>query len=191
MARGLLEESASSPLGYRPCWTRTEDAGARGAERLLEGRPPWLDEPRAAPNRCGTSTLGQAGAGIRPGYVGAHRGWVKPLAFRQRPQDAGTKSPAGSPCRHGAVIMQRYPDRPVSNRHQPPRTSWAPARTYRPRSRPASGFWFRPLKFRLPAPPLIYLLDFNCLLDPAGAVVCLLSDGAARAAARRPSARRD
>lgn len=58
------------------------------------------------------------------------------------------------PCRSRAVTMQRHPDLPVSNRHQSPLTSRAPARTYRPRSRLAWVFWFRPLKFRLPAPPL-------------------------------------
>jgi RNA polymerase sigma factor (sigma-70 family) len=49
--------------------------------------------------------------------------------------------------------MQRGADVPVSNRHQPSPTSQPPSRTYRPRSRPASGFWLQPLKFRLPAPP--------------------------------------
>ena len=45
------------------------------------------------------------------------------------------------PCRWRAVAMQRHPDRPVSTRHQPPPTSRAPTRTYRPRSRPAWVFW--------------------------------------------------
>ena len=74
---------------------------------------------------------------------------------------AGTTSPPRPPCRCRAVTMQRGPDRLVSTRHQPSRTSQPPTRTYRPRSRPALGFWFRPLKFRLPAPPLLFSYNFN------------------------------
>jgi hypothetical protein len=80
-------------------------------------------------------------------------------ATRWRPDQPwapGRRPRPRPPCRRRAVTMQRGPDRPVSNRHQPSPTSQPPPRTYRPRSRPALGFWFRPLKFRLPAPPQIF-----------------------------------
>jgi hypothetical protein len=77
-----------------------------------------------------------------------------PVPCRPDPPWAPGRHPRPRPpCRRRAVTMQRRPDRLVSNRHQPSPTSQPPSRTYRPRSRLAWVFWFRPLKFRLPAPP--------------------------------------